>query len=152
MEGQGYLSTNSSINKFSEWTKIILIYCDGSLHQGYRKEPIKYKNTNLYFRGEKIIQAQLKYIEDHYSLSKADRIVLTGGSAGAIGAYLWGNTVRTLAKDPSKVFIIPDSGIILDYPEHLTKSHNFLNPLKNLYKIANLDSEGTPLTVCNAFF
>ena len=61
-EGQGYLSSNPSKSKFAEWTKIILAYCDGSLHQGHRDEAISYKGTNLYFRGEKIIKSQLAYI------------------------------------------------------------------------------------------
>jgi hypothetical protein len=39
----GYLSTNSTVNDFAGWTKIIFGYCDGSLHQGYRKTPISYK-------------------------------------------------------------------------------------------------------------
>ena len=44
LAGQGYLSTNSSMSKFANWTKIIFGYCDGSLHQGNRNASIKYKN------------------------------------------------------------------------------------------------------------
>jgi len=28
---------NDSSNYFADWTKVYLKYCDGALHQGYRK-------------------------------------------------------------------------------------------------------------------
>lgn len=33
----GYMSTNILKNKFAEWTKIVVPYCDGALHQGFTK-------------------------------------------------------------------------------------------------------------------
>lgn len=38
---------------------MFLKYCDGSGHQGHRDNPIKYKDTNLYFNGDGITRAQL---------------------------------------------------------------------------------------------
>ena len=35
------------------------------------------------------MKAQLAYINQHYGLSSASKIVWTGSSAGAVGAYLW---------------------------------------------------------------
>jgi len=32
------------------------MYCDGSIHQGYVEEPIAYKDTQLYFRGQKNVE------------------------------------------------------------------------------------------------
>jgi hypothetical protein len=55
--GGGYLSPNPLTNKFADWTKIMVPYCDGSLHQGYAKEPIRYKDANLYFRGARITRS-----------------------------------------------------------------------------------------------
>lgn len=89
-EGQGYLSDSPS-NMFANWTKIILFYCDGSLHQGYRPEPISYKGTHLYFRGESILRAQIKFLSLNYGFNELEKLVWTGGSAGAIGAYIWNN-------------------------------------------------------------
>lgn len=40
--GDGILSTNQ-LNSFSDFTKVIFKYCDGSGHQGTRSTPIKYK-------------------------------------------------------------------------------------------------------------
>lgn len=43
VQGDGYLSTNSTLNEFANWTKILFGYCDGSLHQGNRKSPIIFR-------------------------------------------------------------------------------------------------------------
>lgn len=118
------MSTNPVESAFANWTKFIFIYCDGSLHQGYRSEPIKYKNSSLFFRGSKIIKAQLTYIEQNYKLSKASKIVWTGGSAGAIGAYLWSGYLRRFVQKDHQLSIIVDSGIFLDFPGHGTQNHH----------------------------
>lgn len=137
MEGQGYLSTNPAESAFSNWTKFILAYCDGSLHQGYRSEPIKYKNTSLYFKGSKIIKAQMAYIEKNYNISQASKVVWTGGSAGAVGAYIWSGYIRQYFQNGPKVYIIVDSGIFIDFPGHGTNNHHFATELKNLYRVSN---------------
>ena len=59
---QGYLSTNSSVSSFANWTKFVLGYCDGALHQGVNKDPIKYKDTELYFRGAAITRSHFAWI------------------------------------------------------------------------------------------
>ena len=42
---EGYLSTDPKISSFANWTKFFIPYCDGALHQGYTKDPIKYKDA-----------------------------------------------------------------------------------------------------------
>jgi len=46
----GALSIDEA-NNFKDWKRVMLLYCDGSGHQGTRKEPLNYKGSNLYFRG-----------------------------------------------------------------------------------------------------
>jgi hypothetical protein len=112
--GDGYLSTNPATSDFANWTKIIIGYCDGSLHQGYRKEPISYKGEKLYFRGSLITRSHFKWIMNRYPQFKnADQVIVTGSSAGGIATYLWTNYVRTLVTNTSNVISIPDSGIFL---------------------------------------
>lgn len=55
MQFNGSMSTDPKKNVFASWTKVYFIYCDGSLHQGHREAPIIYKNTSLYFRGNRIV-------------------------------------------------------------------------------------------------
>ena len=41
----GVLSTQQHLNPvFYDWTKIFVVYCDGSEHTGTRLDPISYKD------------------------------------------------------------------------------------------------------------
>ena len=91
---QGYLSPDPSVSSFATWTKFIFGYCDGSLHQGYARDPIKYKGIDMYFRGSAITRSHFDWINSKYNLKGASKIVLTGGSAGAVGVNLWNNYLK----------------------------------------------------------
>ena len=111
---QGYLSTDPKVSPFANWTKIFLPYCDGSLHQGYTKDPIQYKDASLYFRGSLITRSHIAWIQSKYNLKGANKIVLTGMSAGGIAVNSWTNYVKDFVGDDSKVYPISDSGIFLN--------------------------------------
>ena len=107
-------------NKFAEWTKIVLLYCDGTLFQGYKKDAYRYKGKDLFFRGSKIMKSHLKWIDQEYNFSTAKKIVMAGISAGGMATYLWIDYLRGLVNDPKKVYGIVDSGIFLG-PDVMTK-------------------------------
>ena len=107
-------------NKFAEWTKIVLLYCDGTLFQGYNKNPYPYKGKDLFFRGSKIMRAHLKWIDKQYNFAKAKKIVMAGISAGGIATYLWIDYLADMVNNRKKIYGIVDSGIFLD-PEAMTK-------------------------------
>lgn len=111
--GLGVLELNPD-NRFAEWTKIALLYCDGLTYQGYRKEPYDYKGNKLYFRGALNMRAHLKWINQEYSLQNSSKIVMMGASAGAIGVYTWIDYVRDMLDDPGKLYGVVDSGIFLN--------------------------------------
>ena len=113
------LSLNSS-NKFAEWTKIIILYCDGALFQGYNKNPVEFNGQKIYFRGSKIVRAHFKWVDEHYSFTNAKKVVLAGGSSGGIGVYFWIDYLRGLMNDPKKLYGIVDSGYFMD-PQSLGK-------------------------------
>lgn len=90
------------------------MYCDGAFHQGNNKSPIQYKDTQLYFRGAVNTRSHLKWAESKYSLSKAEKVIVSGSSAGGIATYLWVDHIRTLVSDPKVVSGVVDSGIFYD--------------------------------------
>ncbi len=53
----GILSDDSK-NFFRNWTRVYLKYCDGSGHQGTRSNPVLYKGSEIYFRGQNVTLAQ----------------------------------------------------------------------------------------------
>ena len=71
-------------------TKVYLKYCDGSGHQGSKLAPISYKDAKLYFRGTNVTVSQFKSLEDKFGLfSKSSKVIVSGGSAGGLAAFLW---------------------------------------------------------------
>ena len=148
LDVKGFLSANDPTNKFANWTKIIIGYCDGSLHQGNRKNPISYKGTNLYFRGAVNTRANIKWIQQHYDLHSAQQVVVSGTSAGGVATFLWTNYIRLLVANSNNVVAIPDSGVFLNYTTYQT-NQDYVNKIAvNNFKLANID-EKTPLALCN---
>jgi hypothetical protein len=117
----GILSGISEMNPmFYDWTRVYVPYCDGSLHQHTKLIPISYKNVSLYFRGGNNSAQQFEALNTKFGLYSADKVVLTGVSAGAMAVYYWSNYLydRSLNK---QVFSIPDSGLFLsDYVSPFT--------------------------------
>lgn len=50
-------------NNFNNWTRVLLMYCDGSGHQGTNSNPVKYKDSTLYFRGNNITISQFDSLD-----------------------------------------------------------------------------------------
>jgi O-palmitoleoyl-L-serine hydrolase len=116
----GILSDNA-LNSYRDWTIVYLKYCDGTGHQGYKKDPILYKDKNLYFRGHNVTIGQLNSLESLYGLSSATDIVVTGQSAGGLATFLWTSYIADRASKGTRVISLPDSGIFLDSTNYITK-------------------------------
>ena len=110
---EGIISLNSD-TVYKNWTKVIFGYCDGAMHQGSNANPISYKDTKLYFRGNNIGRAHFKWLISNHQLDQASKIMLSGSSAGGIAAFNWGNYLLTLVKNPEIVYIVPDSSIFIN--------------------------------------
>ena len=111
--GNGFLS-NRQENSFRNWTKVFIKYCTGAGHQGSRASPLSYKGTNLFFRGNNVTYAQLNSLESKIGLlTKATDIIVSGGSAGGLAAFLWADEVRRMAST-DKVWAVPEAGLFLD--------------------------------------
>jgi hypothetical protein len=85
------------------------------LHQGFSKTPIKYKDSQLYFRGSLITKSHFNWIDSKYKLKNATRVILTGGSAGSVGVHLWNNYLRTFLNPSTLLYSIGDSGVFLNF-------------------------------------
>lgn len=132
----GVLSTNE-LNNFKDWTRVLLKYCDGSGHQGTKKNPVSYKGTDLYFRGHNVTVRQLNTLEKNNKIfSEATHVVVGGDSAGGLAVFLWTNYIKDRVR-AGKVWAVPDSGIFLDSTNSLTGKNDYKNMFKNLMSITN---------------
>lgn len=135
---QGILSDVAQ-NHYKDWTIAHLKYCDGTGHQGYKKDPVSYKGTNLYFRGHNVTTAQLNSIDQTYKLfSAATEIVVTGQSAGGLATFLWTNYIASRAPKTAKVWSLPDSGIFLDSTHYTAKQNTYRMLFENFMKVSNV--------------
>eukprot|EP01084_Bolivina_argentea_P044960 82751_1 len=112
-----YMSDNATINPLSyNWNTIFVKYCDGSSFMSNRTDPIIYNNTKLYFRGFSILNGVFKYLIEEYKLLNATDILISGGSAGALTAYLNANYIaENFISLNANYMVMPDSGFFLQY-------------------------------------
>lgn len=122
--GEGILSTDPTKNIFANWTKVIILYCDGAFHQGNTKIPYSYKDAKLFFRGSVNTRSHFQYIHNRYNLSNAERVILSGSSAGGIATFIWADYLKNFIGNPQvKFYPIVDSGIFLNPEEPLAEFH-----------------------------
>ena len=84
------------------------------MHQGHAKDPIQYKDTHLYFRGATNFRSHIQWLIKEHSLAYAERVMLTGVSAGGIATFLWGEYLKSQLLKPKGFFMVVDSGIFLN--------------------------------------
>lgn len=124
--GNGVMSPNQDENPlFYDWTKIFVLYCDGSVYLGNRDEPAEYQGHKIYFRGGKNAIGIFEHLSHKYDFYNKDTIIMTGGSAGGIATFQWSNYLYEHAVT-SKVYSIPDSGLFLmDYQSPIAHAKLF---------------------------
>jgi len=118
------------------------------MHQGANEESIKYKDTELFFRGAYNTRSHFKYLLDTKNFRNAEKVVLTGGSAGGIATGLWNNYVRSLLANPNALVAISDSGVFMNVVSPKSGVFYLDILLKSLYKLSNTH-EKTPNDYCN---
>ncbi len=84
------------------------------------------------------MRSHFKYLINQYQLDQASKIIITGGSAGAVASYLWGNYLLSLVKTPSAVYNIPDSGLFINANAYKYDIPLIQMAIRNLMSIAHV--------------
>ena len=92
-------------------------------------------------------RAHIKYINDKYNLKGANKVIVTGMSAGGIAVHIWSNYIKDIVGDESKVYPIADSGIFIRF-DPMSGNEKISHKLMNIFQIGNAD-ESTPSQACN---
>lgn len=109
--GDGFLSNSSH---FASWNKAVVQYCDGGRYSSNAVNPIVYNNTKLYFRGVSIMTAVVAELTANYGMNKAERVILSGCSAGGEGTYYLLDYIRSIIPTTVDVRGMADAGWFLD--------------------------------------
>jgi len=92
------------------------MYCDGSSFSGNLENAVVFNNTNLFFRGIRVLNANFADLLQNRGLSNANQVILTGCSAGGLSTYLHLDYVRTLIPQHIPLHGLADAGWFLDAP------------------------------------
>lgn len=108
-EGVFYASALSS-NPFSGYTRVYLPYCSQDLHSGTRTvaSPTTF---GYYFAGHLIFRAVIDALVANHGFGAATEVILTGASAGGIGAWINVNYLTSRVPAAARVTIAPIAGM-----------------------------------------
>ena len=84
---------------------------------------------------------QFEFLNKTFGLYSAEKVVLTGVSAGGIATYQWSNYLYDRSEN-KQVFALPDSGLfVVEYVSPFTGMANVIAATSNLIKL--MDTEVT---------
>mmetsp|Transcript_37026 Transcript_37026/g.85475 ORF Transcript_37026/g.85475 Transcript_37026/m.85475 type:complete len:546 (-) Transcript_37026:16-1653(-) len=106
---KGYLSPSPRDNPlFHNWTLVVVPYCDGTSFSG--KATVK----GIHFHGKDILNAVVVELQ-RMGARKANKVVLTGASAGATALFYHADAIKNrLALQMGEVVAIADAGFFLN--------------------------------------
>ncbi|CAI6000417.1 unnamed protein product [Closterium sp. NIES-65] len=115
----GILSAQSDVNPdMHDWNLVIFPYCDGASFSGDRQDPLVFEGVPLYSRGRRILDFLLAHLTTRFHMGTAQRVLISGCSAGALVVYLHCDYIRHAHMPPSaSVQCLADSGLFLDIPD-----------------------------------
>eukprot|EP01059_Diplonema_ambulator_P021160 TRINITY_DN351_c0_g1_i1.p1 TRINITY_DN351_c0_g1~~TRINITY_DN351_c0_g1_i1.p1 ORF type:complete len:447 (+),score=151.38 TRINITY_DN351_c0_g1_i1:198-1343(+) len=136
----GIMSDSCSENPdFCNFNRVYIAYCDGNSFTGNRDEPLVVQGKPLYFRGRRIIDAVLQTLMP-MGLWNAQRVLLTGCSAGGLATYLHTDYVNQWLKTnvpTMQVFKAASiSGFFLDQ-QTIEGKPVYEEQIRNIWQIAN---------------
>eukprot|EP00164_Ancoracysta_twista_P007215 GFYU01010211.1.p1 GENE.GFYU01010211.1~~GFYU01010211.1.p1 ORF type:complete len:441 (+),score=117.53 GFYU01010211.1:173-1495(+) len=112
--GENIYSADESVNPyFKDFNHVFLPYCSGDVYSGQRKH--KMPIYDVYFAGHLKLKALLDRLKADFGLDHATDVLLTGNSAGGIGAFLNADFVAD-ELHYANVKAAPQDGWFLDAP------------------------------------
>eukprot|EP01061_Rhynchopus_euleeides_P011523 TRINITY_DN2108_c0_g1_i3.p1 TRINITY_DN2108_c0_g1~~TRINITY_DN2108_c0_g1_i3.p1 ORF type:complete len:495 (+),score=157.37 TRINITY_DN2108_c0_g1_i3:105-1589(+) len=141
----GVLSPNCILNPdFCTAHKVYLTSCDGTSFTGDREHPVEYGGKKLYFRGARIRAAVLETLVESFGLGDAERVLITGFSAGGTAVLLHTSQTAAYLKAHAPglqdVRAAPMAGMFLDVPETTSGQHAWRQLMQYLYHMANMSA------------
>ena len=115
---------------FYDWNKVIIKYCDGMGHLSNKD------NYGLFFRGLNNTLGIIDYINEKFNFKNADKVIISGYSAGAISALQWSKFIDNYTLKKNNTFLIIDSGIFVSIDKNNKNEgeRNFDNLMKDIVK------------------
>jgi len=84
----GVVSPFPQHNALAGANRAILAYTDGASFSGMREDPVVYRKKTMWFRGFANLRSILQDLEDRHGMGTAKKVLVSGGSAGGLAAYI----------------------------------------------------------------
>lgn len=96
-----------------------------------------------------MVRQNFDYLDKKYNLYHAEKVVLSGASAGGIGAWQWSNYLKgkIQSSNPYVLDVIVDSGLFVNFTNYQDKTYTTDLLAQNQFKLAHID-ETFPLNAC----
>nr|XP_002736437.1 PREDICTED: uncharacterized protein LOC100372731 [Saccoglossus kowalevskii] len=131
---EGFLSSCAKSNPdFHNWNVAYLAYCDGASFAGNQPVPTKYDGNEIFFRGKRVLDLLLDYLMDQ-GLRSADRVILSGVSAGGLAVYIHADYIRSKFPPQTAFHAFPDAG----YFPNIRNATNFEHIKISFQRVYNL--------------
>ncbi|XP_070564855.1 uncharacterized protein [Ptychodera flava] len=130
----GFLSNDARTNPdFYNWNVAYFAYCDGASFAGNVDKPVKINGRNIYFRGKRILDLLLDHLLEH-GLSKADRVILSGVSAGGLATFIHADYIRSRLPQSVNFCAFPDAGYFPDV-KNITNFQHIRGMYQKVFKL-----------------
>ena len=125
------LSTSYESNPdFHDWSKLFLPYCSADMHSGQRRTRDE-ELGGFFFAGHYLVAGSLQQLANHRDFREPNTVLVTGGSAGGIGALFHANFLArwwpqaTVKVSPAGGFFYAGVSSLRDWEaNHTTPSRN----------------------------
>ena len=168
----GPIGNDPAKNRFATFNRVMLWYCDGGSFSGNNNDPVPVidPKTNatkhIFYRGKRNLDAMLMYLRQRHNLNAATHVLLSGGSAGALAAYLHADYVHSTFSTSTSLIkfkVAPVSGFFLNhatmqhtniFPSHSRHVFHMMNSTQGVNQqcIAAMKNSSPPKDPSNCFF
>lgn len=140
-DAHGMTNTNCTINPaFCEYSVAYMYYCDGLSFSGDRAAPLEVPGgavSPIFFRGKRIIDANIADLLTNRGMGSAATVVLSGHSAGGLATYLHADYIKTLLPSTVSNYVaVPDAGFFLDHA-NVYGVHLHGNEMRDAFTLGN---------------
>ena len=140
----GLMDSDPKVNPtFAHFNRVILWYCDGASFAGNAPAPATVGNSTIHFRGLSILHAVLDELVSRHGLADATDVLLSGGSAGGLAAFLHADRVAAYLKAVGaplqRYRAAPVSGFFLLHADANGEA-TYPNQMKSVYEMQHAEA------------
>lgn len=136
-----FLSRFDDTNPSRDWNMIYVPYCTGDVHTGNRIATYEGEPTvEFHHDGHDAVQEVVKWLDSNFT--HVPKMIVTGCSAGGVGALVNYRFLRTGVRAVEKGYLIDDSGPVFPSTGYSQPMHSMIRSAWNIDTLESVMSPG----------